>query len=192
MTFEIVRPHPRWLEPYRDMCRISWGYLHDNYIIHDPNDFDRWKERIFADYRNRETGIGLPPGIVPSTTFWIVGAEPGGEKDECLGVLNIRRILTEELRRYGGNVGIAVRPDRRGRGIATRTFLRLPELFRECGVKDEIFLTCCADNAPSARAIRKIPGILIEEDVVTRNGKPTPILRARWPVVRQNRPPAEN
>ncbi|MBR2692751.1 MAG: GNAT family N-acetyltransferase [Thermoguttaceae bacterium] len=184
MTFDIVRPHPRWLEPYRDMCRVSWGQLHDDYILHDPNDFDRWKGRIFADYRNREAGVGLPPGIVPSATLWLIEADPDGERDECLGVLNLRLHLTEELRRYGGNVGIAVRPDRRGRGIATRTFIRLPELFRIYGIKDEILLTCYADNAPSARAIQKIPGILIEEDVVERNGKPTRILRARWPILR--------
>ena len=186
MTFEIVRPAPRWLEPYRDMCRVSWGHLHDDYILHDPNDFDRWKERIFLDYRNRETGIGLPPGIVPSTTLWIVKPERNGKSGECLGVLNLRHILTDELRRYGGNVGIAIRPDRRGRGIATRALLRLPELFRDYGIKNEILLTCYADNVPSARAIRKLPGILIEEDVVDRNGKPTPILRARWPIARPN------
>ncbi|MBO7725069.1 MAG: hypothetical protein J6S40_01240, partial [Thermoguttaceae bacterium] len=106
MTFEIVRPHPRWLEPYLDMCRVSWGHLHDNYILHNPADFSRWKERIFSDYRNQEAGVGLPPGIVPSITFWLIEPGTDGKNDECLGVLNLRRVLTEKLRRYGGNVGI--------------------------------------------------------------------------------------
>ena len=181
MTFEIVRPHPRWLEAYLDACRVCWGHVHDSYILHDPADYPRWKERIFTDYRNREAGIGLPPGIVPSITFWLIEPGADGKNDECLGVLNVRRVLTEKLRRYGGNVGIAVRPDRRGRGIASKTFLRLPELFRSCGIKDEILLTCYADNIQSARTLRKIPGIVIEEDAVDLGGKPTPILRARFP-----------
>ena len=184
MTFEIVRPEPRWLEAYLETCRLTRGHLHDGYLVHDPDEFPRWKDRIFTDYRNQEAGIGLRPGIVPSITFWLI--EPGdGKKDECLGVLNIRRVLNEKLRRYGGNVGIAVRPDRRRRGIATKTFLRLPGLFRACGIRDGIFLTCYAENIPSVRAIQKIPGILIEKDVVVLDGKPTAILRARWPVPRE-------
>lgn len=181
MTFEIVRPHPRWLEAYLDACRVCWGHVHDSYILHDPADYPRWKERIFTDYRNREAGIGLPPGIVPSITFWLIEPGADGKSDECLGVLNVRRVLTEKLRRYGGNVGIAVRPDRRGRGIASELLRRLPELFERLKIQDDILLTCFENNIPSRRMLEKIEGARLERDIVAIEGKPVSILRFAIP-----------
>ncbi len=176
MTFEIVRPEPRWLEAYLETCRLTRGHLHDDYLVHDPAEFPRWKDRIFTDYRNQEAGIGLRPGIVPSVTFWLIG--PGDEKkDECLGVLNIRRVLNEKLRRYGGNVGIAVRPDRRGRGIATELLRRLPGLFERLKIQDDILLTCFENNIPSRRMLERIEGARLEREIVVIEGKPVPILR---------------
>ena len=178
MTFKIVRPEPRWLEAYLDACRVSWGKVHDPYIIHNPADFPVWKETVFADYENQRLGISLPAGIVPSATFWLIEQ---AEKPVCLGALNIRLRLNETLRRYGGNAGFFVRADRRNEGIATELVQQLPELFERLKIQDDILLTCFENNIPSRRMLEKIEGARLERDVVVIEGKPVPVLRVTIP-----------
>lgn len=171
MTFDIIRPSPRYLNVYLDTCRITWGQVHDNYILHDPTEFPKWKETIFADYRNQENGVGLPQGFVPSATFWLIQTE------ECPGVLNIRLSLSEKLRRYGGNIGYFVRPDRRRQGVATELIRRLPALFRQLKIKDQCLFTCYEKNKPSLRMLEKIDGTRQEKDTIEIGGKLMPIRR---------------
>lgn len=182
MKFEILSPSPIYLEPYLDACRAAWGKVHDSYIIHNPAAFPAWKETIFADYEKQRLGISLPPGIVPSATFWLI--EQANEP-VCLGVLNIRLRLNETLRRYGGNAGWFVRADRRNEGIASELVQRLPELFDRLEIQDDILLTCCEKNIPSRRVLEKMKGAILERAFVEIDGKPTAVLRAVLPRNRQ-------
>ena len=178
MAFEIVSPSPTYLEAYLDACQATWGQVHDTYIIHDPAACSVWKETIFADYENERLGIALPPGEVPSATFWLIEQT---EEPVCLGVLNIRLRLNETLRQYGGNAGWFVRTDRRGQGIASELVQRLPDLFDRLGIQDDILLTCYEANTPCRKILTKIRNGNLERAIVNIEGKPVSVLRVTIP-----------
>lgn len=168
---EIVRPCEELLDSYLELCRVTWGHVHDSYILHDPGKFGEWKETIFDNLKKQEAGVGLPDHFVPSATFWIV------ENREVLGVLNVRLQLNGTLRRYGGNAGLCVRADRRRRGIAASVLPLLPAVFRSLGLEGEILLTCTEDNVPCLNWLEHTKYMRREIDEAEVDGKWTRVRR---------------
>ena len=172
---KLSGPCPELLEAYADFCRETWGHVHDSYILHDPEKYGEWRHTIFEDYRRAEAGIGLPPGIVPSATYWIMDGEC------CVGVANIRPRLNEALEVYGGHIGVCIRPSKRGRGYARAANTALFAEAKCLGIR-ELLITCTADNLPSLRAIEAMPGWRIECDEIFLRGIKTGIRRYRRPL----------
>ena len=79
---------------------------------------------------------------VPQTTFWLY------EDDMPVGMGKVRHFLTEALLQEGGNVGYAIRPSARNRGLG-KALLAL--LMDECGKLqvDRVLLTIRNENQPS-------------------------------------------
>ena len=142
--FSLVRPCAELMEQYLDLCRESWGHVHDNYILSDPAQYEHWRHTLLEKYRNEEQGIGLPPGIVPSVSFWILRA------DRMIGIANFRPKLNEQLENYGGHLGIAIRPSERSKGYGRRLCPFLAAKARELGIR-EMLLTSEADNPAGIR-----------------------------------------
>lgn len=140
------------------------GHVHDSYILHDPADFEKWRETIFRQYRDAAEGIGLPPGFVPSVTWWI---RSGGR---IAAVANLRPKLSERLRDYGGHLGIALRPSDRGKGWSKPLVLLMTGKAREFGI-GELLLTCEADNPASVRLCESLPYARHETDETTVGGR---------------------
>lgn len=108
-------------------------------------------------------GLNLPDGRVPSS-FLI--AEAGGE---LVGRVSIRHELNPFLRRVGGHIGYAVRPQFRRRGYATEIFRQSLRTAAGLGI-DPALVTCDDDNAASARVIERRGGVL--QDVVDDGSRP--------------------
>ena len=49
--FSLVRPCAELIEQYLDLCRESWGHVHDNYILSDPAQYDLWRHSLLEKYR---------------------------------------------------------------------------------------------------------------------------------------------
>ena len=157
MEIKLSVPSPEFLEAYHDFCKETWGHVHDSYILHDPDAFSDWKNTIFRQYENEKNGIGLPPGIVPSVTYWLTSG------DRCIGVANIRPKLNETLERYGGHAGLCIRPCERGKGLTRKI---LPLLFRkaaELGI-GILLTTCTEENLQSIRVNEAFPFTRMERD----------------------------
>ncbi len=109
-------------------------------------------------------GVGLPPGGVPYSTFWLTsGRRP-------VGVSRVRHRLTPELEDEGGHVGYDIRPSERRRGYG-KLILRLTLAeARRLGLNHAL-LTCDADNVASAKVIEGNGGRLQEQAVSRRSGK---------------------
>ena len=109
-------------------------------------------------------GIGIPPGFVPHSTFWLV------EGDEVVGVSNLRHRLTDALRIEGGHIGYGIRPTARGRGLG-REILRLTLAeARRRGI-ESVLLTCAKANAASAAVIAANGGRLAAEEFIASRGE---------------------
>src|SRR5690242_5080380 len=67
------------------------------------------------DLRNESLGIGLPPDIVPQTTYVLIDRE-----GRALGEIRFRPRLTQPFEQHNGHIGYNIRPHQRGKGYATR------------------------------------------------------------------------
>ena len=147
---KLVKPEEKYLKSYIEGCKQMWNNIHDNYIIHNPSDFENRKPTIFSDYENNEKGINLPNGFVPHITFWIV------ENEQYIGTIDIRLELSQQLYEYGGIIGIVIIPDKRGKGIGLKAAKLALEEAKELNISP-IILTCEEDNEPSKKILERLP-----------------------------------
>jgi predicted acetyltransferase len=124
----------------------------------------------FAAYvhllREESQGIGLRPGWVPSTTYWMIGLDA----PVILGVSNLRHWLTPALEKEGGHIGYMITPSQRRKGYGTRQLALCLEKACALGL-DRALVTCDTDNAASARIIQKNGGVLENEVISDISGK---------------------
>jgi len=126
------------------------------------DDFDAYVRRL--DEKSR--GIGLRPGHVPQTTFWLVR---GGTT--IVATSRLRHRLTPALEQEGGHIGYDVSPSERRKGYGTRLLALTLEKARARGLQ-RVLVTCDTDNVASARIIQKNGGQLAGEVISARSGKP--------------------
>lgn len=117
------------------------------------------------DLRNESLGIGLPPGVVPQTTYVLLD-----HVGRALGELRLLTRLTRSFERHNGHIGYNVRPRERGKGYATRMLALAIEKARELGV-ERLMLTVERENPASVRVIEKNGGILEHTGVVQESGE---------------------
>jgi predicted acetyltransferase len=109
-------------------------------------------------------GIGVPPGFVAHSTYWLV------HDGAVVGVSNIRHALTPNLRREGGHIGYGIRPSARRRGFATEILRRSLDRARNLGI-DDVLVTCGKENVASGRAILRNGGVLASEEHLPERGE---------------------
>ena len=129
---ELIPPAPHFLNSYLEACQETWGHVHSTYILHDPSQYARWKDTIFQQFENEKRGIGLPPGYVPSTTFWLICGE------RFIGSGNIRHFLNASLREYGGQIGDFIRLSERGKGYGSLLLRMLLSKAEEMGIRETL------------------------------------------------------
>ena len=161
---DIIEPKKEYLNSYIQACRETFGHVHNNYIIHDPEKSEIWQHTIFDDYKNSELGINLPDGYMPNKTYWIV------DKCEYIGTINIRLKLNDILRIYGGSIGIMIRLNARNKGYAKKAFAKSIVLAKKLGLK-EILVSCFENNIYSHKILLNSPYKSCESRIVEFNGK---------------------
>ena len=114
-------------------------------------------------------GIRVSKGFIEHSTFWLKN-----DKNEILGVTNIRHRLTDSLRKEGGHIGYGVAPIFRRKGYATIMLKLALSKAKELGI-DRALLTCNKENLASAKTIINNSGVLDSE--VQINGK---IIQHYW------------
>jgi predicted acetyltransferase len=162
----LVEPTPELREAFLDMAQ-EFRALGDDRYGDAIEDFDAFLRRCLDASR----GVGLRPGIVPSTSLWLVL-----DGQSVLAVSNLRHHLTAELERFGGHIGYAVRPSQRRKGYGTALLAMTLEVARKRGLA-RVLVTCDDDNVGSARIIEKNGGVRDAMGTNPRSGKP---LRRYW------------
>lgn len=142
----LVEPSLTFLTSYYEACKETWGFVHNDYIIHNPELYEQWRENIFENYQKQKAGIDLPSGYVPSQTFWIVSGK------RYIGTVNLRLGLTKELADYGGNIGIVIRKSERRKGYAAKALKMAVDIARKMNIYP-ILMTCTAENESSLRLL---------------------------------------
>jgi predicted acetyltransferase len=158
---ELASPAMRWQAAYRAYIdsfeaageqRIPGG----SGLELARADFAAFVQRLQDD----ERGVGLKPGIVPSSQYWLLRHDADGET--VLGVSSLRHALTPALEDVGGHIGYSIRPSERRRGYGTRILALTLQYARAFGL-ERVLITCDTDNTGSARVIEKNGGVLVSE-----------------------------
>ena len=102
-------------------------------------------------------GENLPDGYVRQWVFWLM------DNNEPVGYGKLRERLTDSSRRFGGNIGFAIDPLKRGLGYGYYLFdFLLDEAIRKGIV--EVMSTVEKGNWPSKKIHEKCGGVLVEEN----------------------------
>ena len=109
-------------------------------------------------------GIGLLPGRVPFSTFWLTSGR------HLIGRSSIRHRLTPDLEDEGGHIGYDIRPSERRKGYGTLILRLTLDEARRLGISRAL-LTCDSDNVASAKIIEKNGGKFQDVGVSERSGK---------------------
>jgi predicted acetyltransferase len=136
--------------------------------------FGGTKDRDAADHLSEylyqivkmPTGIPPQPGLVPMTTFWLLG-----ESDELMGMSRLRHELDEDLLHHGGHIGYYVRQAARGNGYGTLILALTLIEARKLGI-DQALITTNSDNIRSIHVIEANGGKLEDERTDAETGKP--------------------
>jgi predicted acetyltransferase len=122
----------------------------------------------FAEYvawlESSAQGIGLEQGFVANSTFWLVD-----DRDEIVGVSNLRHELNDALDKFGGHIGFGVRPSERGKGYGRELLRRTLEQASRMGI-ERVKLICDRDNVRAAAVIGACGGRLEEEEFMEEHG----------------------
>lgn len=162
---EFIEPTEKYIESYYKGCVEMWNHIHDNYMIHNPKDYDIWKNTIIQDFNNYKQGINLPKGFVPSVTYWLIS------NNEYIGTVNIRLKLNDKLAHYGGHIGVAIRPSKQKGIYGLKTVLWAYNKAKELGISP-ILATCYKSNKASLRLLKSrfSPYYKTEEDILVVDG----------------------
>lgn len=108
----------------------------------DKKSFDEFKEWLFKSDENSALTDIADDGRFPQTTYWLF------ESGIPVGYGKIRPQLTDAMREKGGNIGYAIRPTARGRGLGTRLLALLLVESKKMGL-ESVLLTIKSDNRES-------------------------------------------
>lgn len=98
-------------------------------------------------------------GLVPSTT--LLCADRTARR--VVGTVDIRHVLNDYLRRFGGHIGYAIRPAERGKGYGiVQLRLALDYAASRLGLA-RVLITCDRTNEASRRTILSCGGVLENE-----------------------------
>jgi predicted acetyltransferase len=123
-------------------------------------DFDSYIKQI----SNAAKGIGLSPGFIEHTTYWLV------EEKEFIGRVDIRHDLTEHLLRVGGHIGYDIRPSKRKKGYGKKLLAMALPKAKALGIT-RVLVTCNENNIGSKKIIETNGGIF-ENSVSMGTGNP--------------------
>lgn len=117
------------------------------------DDYDRWLLKLEEDRSRIPT-----EDKVPAETFFLVREID----NKIVGMINIRLVLNEKLKKFGGHIGYSIRPTERQKGY-NKVNLYLGLLFcQKHGIK-EVFMDCDKENPASAKTMISLGGKLVRE-----------------------------
>ena len=90
--------------------------------------------------------------------------------NKIIGTINVRWNLTEEMKKFGGNIGYSIRPTERRKGYnKINLYLGLLKVLEEFNL-DKVMLDCDVKNLGSDKTIQALGGVLERTDIDDYDG----------------------
>ena len=123
----------------------------NGFYIKKANDFVEFRE-ILKDLV-KDKNIAFTEQRVPQIVYWVV------LNDDIIGIVKVRKIINENLKKLGGHIGYYILKKYRNKGYGKELLKRALDLFDD---NTTIVITCSKDNLASQKVIEYNNGILIE------------------------------
>lgn len=117
------------------------------------DNYDGWLEKLEEDY-NRTPNEEK----VPARTYFLVREND----NRIIGMINIRLVLNERLKKFGGNIGYSIRPTERKKGYNKINLYLGLKVCDRYGL-DKIFMDADKNNPASWKTMEALGGINIRE-----------------------------
>ena len=112
------------------------------------NDYEGWLLKLEEDYKKEVTDE-----TVPSRTYFFVRQND----HKIIGMINIRLVLNERLKRYGGHIGYCIRPTERRKGYNKINLYLALKVCDKHGI-DKVLLDADLDNPASWKTMEAFGG----------------------------------
>ncbi len=159
----LVKPSIAFQEEYCAMIQ-EFMQINEGWFNNFPLALEDFASYVH-ELEDEAQGIGLPPGIVPQETYWLVI-----HGKHVLGEIRLRPHLTPPFEQHNGHIGYNIRPSERRKGYATCQLALLLEEVRRREIP-RVMLTVDGDNPASVRTIEKNGGILEWQRFVSEKGE---------------------
>ena len=117
------------------------------------SDFDEWLEIVLSIKKDK-----LRNNVHASTFFSVRKSD-----NRIIGTIQLRHFLTDELEKYGGQIGYGIRPTERKKGYAKEQLLLVLEIAKDMKIQ-KVMITCDKDNIASSKTIISCGGVLTVEN----------------------------
>jgi len=125
------------------------------------DNYEGWLEKLEKDKNtipNEER--------VPAKTYFLIRSND----NKIIGMSNIRLVLNEKLKKYGGHIGYCIRPTERGKGYNKINLYLALKVCQENGI-EKVQMDADKDNPASWRTMEALDGIMIREFYDNENTK---------------------
>lgn len=111
---------------------------------------------------NWSKSVDLPDGYVRQTIYWLF------LDDTPIGIGKLRHDLTDDMIKFGGNVGYAIDKRYRGKGYGKQLIMLLIDKAKKMGI-EKLVATVENNNIPSNKVMVSCGGDVIYEDANRRS-----------------------
>ncbi len=137
----------------------------DSYL----EDYEQWLKKINEDKTKPFTDTS-----VPSLTYFLIRIND----NKIIGMINIRLMLNEKLKKHGGNIGYSIRPTNRNKGYNLINLYLGLLVCKQYNLK-EVLLDCEKNNLGSSKTMKhlgakkitekNIHNIIVEDYIINVN-----------------------
>ena len=142
----------------------SINYIKEHYEcnsqIHGVSGLNRYLEDYEGWLEKLEYYKSIEPNEewVPSESYLLVREED----NKVVGMINLRLVLNESLKKFGGHIGYSILPSERKKGYNKINLYLMLKRCCEIGL-DEVLLDCSVDNPGSYKTMESLGGIRIDK-----------------------------
>lgn len=156
--------HLKHVWPSMEYKEDSINYIKEHYEcnsqIHGVSGLNRYLEDYEGWLEKLEYYKSIEPNEewVPSESYLLVREED----NKVVGMINLRLVLNESLKKFGGHIGYSIRPSERKKGYNKINLYLMLKRCCEIGL-NEVLLDCSVDNPGSYKTMESLGGVRIDK-----------------------------
>ena len=156
--------HLKHVWPSMEYKEDSINYIKEHYEcnsqIHGVSGLNRYLDDYEGWLEKLEYYKSIEPNEewVPSESYLLVREED----NKVVGMINLRLVLNESLKKFGVHIGYSIRPSERKKGYNKINLYLMLKRCCEIGL-DEVLLDCSVDNPGSYKTMESLGGVRIDK-----------------------------